>query len=140
MSISLIQKGLIYVYYLLNENYISDPPRFIIRPDATYVKTLGQSVTMACSAAGTPLPQITWRKKVFVINLIKYFVIHVIYFIDGRQYWMIFCVACYKVVATYRDKFSVACLSVRHKTCPDNSSESTGTISYKLHRNDQYQV
>ncbi|XP_060590949.1 uncharacterized protein LOC132745946 isoform X3 [Ruditapes philippinarum] len=42
---------------------VKDPPRFIIRPEATYIKTLGQSVTMACAAAGTPLPQITWRNK-----------------------------------------------------------------------------
>ncbi|XP_053409115.1 uncharacterized protein LOC123561484 isoform X2 [Mercenaria mercenaria] len=42
---------------------VKDPPRFIIRPDDTYIKTLGQSVTMVCSAAGTPLPLITWRNK-----------------------------------------------------------------------------
>jgi hypothetical protein len=52
--------------YISFENYISDPPRFIIRPEATYIKTLGQSVTMACAAAGTPLPQITWRNKVLL--------------------------------------------------------------------------
>ena len=45
-----------------------------------------------------------------------------------------------QVVATYRNHFSVVHLSIRHKSCSDNSSETTGGILSKFYRNDQYLV
>jgi hypothetical protein len=58
--------------------------------------------------------------------------------------WLSWLYCLYIVVTTYRDKFSVICLSVyssvHHKTFADYYSKTTGTISSKLYRNDQYQV
>ena len=46
----------------VHDGIISDPPRFIVRPEAQYFRQIAQSVTMPCVAQGTPTPIITWRK------------------------------------------------------------------------------
>ena len=55
-----------------------------------------------------------------------------------------FCVAYFKVVATYNDLFSIICppifLSLCHKTCLGYFSKTSGVIPSKHYRNDQYQI
>ncbi|XP_071806171.1 uncharacterized protein [Asterias amurensis] len=40
---------------------VKDPPTFVVRPKLVYQRSLGDDVTMPCSAVGEPSPTITWR-------------------------------------------------------------------------------
>ena len=41
---------------------IKDPPTLLNRPNAEYIKNIGGSVSFSCLAAGTPKPEIRWRR------------------------------------------------------------------------------
>ena len=41
---------------------IKDPPTLLNRPNAEYIKNVGGSVSFSCLAAGTPKPEIRWRR------------------------------------------------------------------------------
>ena len=41
---------------------IKDPPTLLNKPNAEYIKNVGGSVSFSCLAAGTPKPEIGWRR------------------------------------------------------------------------------
>ena len=41
---------------------IKDPPTLLSRPNAEYIKNVGGKVSFSCQAAGTPTPDIRWRR------------------------------------------------------------------------------
>ena len=41
---------------------IKDPPTLLSRPNNEYIKNVGGKVSFACQAAGTPTPDIRWRR------------------------------------------------------------------------------
>merc|ERR1712001_58620 len=41
---------------------IKDPPTLLSRPNEEYIKNVGSSVSFSCQAAGTPKPEIHWRR------------------------------------------------------------------------------
>ena len=42
--------------------FVSDPPHFVVRPKQYYQAEVYDSVTMHCTAEGSPKPTMTWRK------------------------------------------------------------------------------
>ena len=42
--------------------YHSDPPHFVVRPQQYYQAETHKSVTMHCTAEGSPRPTLEWRK------------------------------------------------------------------------------
>jgi len=43
--------------------HVRDPPTIKVKPEDQYVKNVGSSVTLPCSASGVPTPSIEWRRK-----------------------------------------------------------------------------
>ena len=76
-----------------------------------------------------------WMKFYRIDNWLKSFCISYGFFIEWilDELWPLEKNVFFFVFVFYRSKWIT-------KTCPDNSSETTGGISSKLYRNDQYQV
>jgi len=48
---------------------IKDPPTLLSRPNNEYIKNVGGKVSFACQAAGTPTPDIRWRRvRISIFN------------------------------------------------------------------------
>jgi len=42
--------------------HVRDPPQIQVKPEQKYVKNVGASVTLPCSASGVPTPSLEWRR------------------------------------------------------------------------------
>ena len=52
---------------------IKDPPTLLSRPNNEYIKNVGGKVSFSCQAAGTPTPDIRWRRvRISIFNKVYF--------------------------------------------------------------------
>ena len=85
---------------------IKDPPTLLSRPNNEYIKNVGGKVSFSCQAAGTPTPDIRWRR-------VRIYIFDNVYF-KYLCTWSPFCVKNFLESEQMRTLKTCSCPSVRY--------------------------